>query len=56
MFKRNWKNFADNLFISEFVNANGEEIIDVNKENVNFSLNNYLCNIALLLEKHAALK
>ena len=31
-------------------------IIDVNKENVNLSLNSYLYNIDLLLEKHAPLK
>ena len=31
-------------------------IIDVNKENINLSLDNYLCNTDLLLEKHASLK
>ena len=36
--KRNWKNFDQNLFISDFENANWEEIIDVNKEKVNLSL------------------
>ena len=41
-FKRNWKNFDQNLFISDFENANWDEIIDVNKENINLSLNNYL--------------
>ena len=43
------------MFISDFENTNWDEIIDVNKENVNLSLNNYLCNIDLLLEKHAPL-
>ena len=56
IFKRNWKNFDQNLFISDFEDANWDEIIDVNKENVNLSLNNYLYNIDLLLEKHAPLK
>ena len=45
MFKRNWKNVDQNLFISDFENANWDEIIDVNKENVNLSLNNYFYNI-----------
>ena len=31
-------------------------IIDVNKENINLSLDNYLYNTDLLLEKHASLK
>ena len=56
IFKRNWENFDQNLFISNFENANWDEIIDVNKENANVSLNNYLSNIDLLLEKHAPLK
>ena len=57
IFKRNWKNFDQNLVISDFENGNWEEIIDVKKENVkNLSLNNYLYNTDLLLEKHAPLK
>ena len=56
IFKRNWKHFDQNLFISDFENANWDEIIDVNKENVNLSLSNYLYNIDVLLEKHAPLK
>ena len=48
--KSNWENFDKNLLISDFANANWEEIIDVNKENVNFSLINYLHNIDLLIE------
>ena len=44
------------LFISEFENTNWIEIIDVNKEELNLSLNHYLCSINLLLEKHAPLK
>ena len=55
IFKRNWKNFDQNLFISDFENANLAEIIDVNKENVSLSLNSYLYKIDLLLEKHAPL-
>ena len=31
IFKRNWKNFDQNLFISDFENANWDETIDVNK-------------------------
>ena len=54
--KRNWKSFNQNLFISDFENIKWDEIIDVNKENVNLSLNNYLYNNDLLLEKHAPLK
>lgn len=56
IFKRNWKDFDKSIFISDFANAYWEEISDVNNENVVFSLNNYLCNIDLLLEKHASLK
>ena len=56
IFKRNWKNFDQNLFVSDFENANWEEIIYVNRENVNLSLNNYLYNTDLLLEKYAPLK
>ena len=53
IFKRN---FDLNLFIYDFEYANWDEIIDVNKENINLSLNNYLYSIDLLLEKHASLK
>ena len=56
IFKRDWKNFDQNLFISEFENASWEEIINVSKENINLSVNSYLYNIDLLLEKHAPLK
>ena len=42
IFKRNWKNVERNLFISDFEKASWDEIIDVNKENVNLSLSNYL--------------
>ena len=56
IFKRNWKNFGQSLFISDFQNVCCGEIIDVNKENVNLSLKNYLYNIGLLFEKHAPSK
>ena len=56
IFKRNWKNFDKNLLISDFENANWDEIIDVNKSNGNLSLTNHLYNTDLLLEKHAPLK
>ena len=42
--------------MSRFENANWEEIIDVNKENVNLSLYSFLYNIDLLLEKNELLK
>ena len=44
LFKRNLKNFDQNKFISDFKNANCDEIIDVNKENVNLYRNNNLYN------------
>ena len=44
------------MFISDFENANWDEFIQFNKENVNLSLNNYLYKIDLLLEKHSPLK
>ena len=56
IFKRNWKNFQQNLFILDFENINCDEIIDFNKEHVNLSLDNYFHNINLLLEKHTLLK
>ena len=56
IFKRNWKIFDQNLLISDFENAIWDEIIDVNRENVNLSIKNYLYNIDLLLETHAPLK
>ena len=34
--------FDQNLFISDFEDANWREIIDVNKENINLSLKSYL--------------
>ena len=56
IFKRNWKNFNQSLFISDFQNTNWKEITDFNKENVDLSLNNYLHNIDLLLKEHAPLE
>ena len=56
IFKRNWKNFQQNLFILDFENISWDEIIDFNKENANLSLDNYLHNTNLLLEKHTLLK
>ena len=40
IFKGNWKNFDQNLCISDFENAKWDEIIGVNKENVNLSFKN----------------
>ena len=40
IFIRNWRNFDQNLFISDSGNVSWGEITDVNKENVNFSFNN----------------
>ena len=56
LFKRNLKNFDQNKFISDSKNANWDEIIDVNKENVNLYPNNNLYNVDILLERHAPLK
>ena len=56
IFKTNWKNFNQSLFISDFQNTNWKEITDFNKENVDLSLKNYLHNIDLLLKEHAPLE
>ena len=56
LFKRNLKNFDQNKFISDSKNVNWDEIIDVNKENVNLYPNNNLYIYDLLLERHAPLK
>ena len=56
IFIRNWRNFDQNLFISDSENVSWGELIDVNKENVNVSFNNYLYNIDSLLKKHTPLK
>ena len=54
--RHDWRKFESNKFISDFDQADWEQILCSEKRNVNFSMNQHLSKIDRLLETHAPLK
>ena len=51
-----WKNFNNQNFLEDFSKINWEENLQISKNNVNVSSNNYLDTINTLVTKHAPIK
>jgi len=51
-FCRNSKNFDGNNFINDYRDINWDDVINVAKNDVNFSLENFLSKFNVLLDKH----
>ena len=56
IYKRNDKNFSIEKFISDFDNKNWDQIIDIDQQNVNYSMENFTSNFSELMNKHLPLK
>ena len=51
-----WKNLNGQIFLEDFHKTNWDENLQINKNNVNVSFNNYLDTIDTLIIKHASIK
>ena len=51
-----WKNLNGQIFLEDFHKTNWDENLQINKNNVNVSSNNYLDTINTLVTKHAPIK
>ena len=55
-FKRNWSQFDQEKFVLDFFDINWENTLELNKQNVNTSFDNFYNSINNLLDKYAPLK
>ena len=55
-FKRNWSKFDQENFVLDFLEINWENTLELNKQNVNTSFDNFYNSINNLLDKYAPLK
>ena len=56
IFTRSSKNFNKDNFITNYNEINWDEVIDINKNDVNFSMENFLSKFNILLDEHMPLK
>ena len=56
IYNRNKKHFNNDAFLVDYKNINWDEIIDVNKNDVNFSMESLITNINGLLDVHMPLR
>ena len=56
IFKRSTKHFNMENFILEFENKNWDQIIDIDQNDVNYSMNNFITNFNEIMDKHMPLK
>ena len=56
IFTRNSKHFNKDNFINDYNETNWDEIIDINKNDVNFSMDNFLLKFNMLLDGHMPLR
>ena len=54
--RHNWKKFESGKFIFDFKQINKEQILSNHKNDVNFSMNEYLSKIDSLLDTYSPLK
>ena len=55
-FKRNWSKFDQENFVLDFFEINWENTLELNKQNVNTSFDNFYNSINNLIDKYAPLK
>ena len=51
-----WKNFNSQVFLEDFNQTNLAENLQLNKDSVNVSIDNYLDTINTLITKHVPIK
>ena len=56
IFKRDKKHFNSDAFLTDYSNVNWDEIIDIDKRDVNFSLQNFLSKFDNILDIHMPLR
>ena len=56
IFTRSYKNFNKDDFILDYFDNNWNEIIDIDKNDTNWSMENFLNNFNILLDKHMPFK
>ena len=56
IYRHDWKKFEEEKFIFEFDSQDWDNILVLDKENVNETIGNYLQNLNNLLGKHTPLK
>ena len=56
IFKRDSKNFSSDAFLTDYLNVNWDEVTDLNKKDVNYSMNNFMDKINTILDKHMPLR
>ena len=56
MWKYDWSRFNENLFLDDFNLTNWNSVMEVEKNNVNISFNNYLPRVNSLVMSHVPMK
>ena len=56
MLKYDWSRFNENLFLDDFNLTNWNSVMEVEKNNVNISFNNYLPRVNSLVMSHVPMK
>ena len=56
IYTRSQKNFDDKVFLRDYHDIDWDEVIDMNKNDVNFSMENFLSKFNGLLDKHMPLR
>ena len=56
IFNRDKKHFNGDAFLADYLNVNWDEVIDLNKIDVNFSMNNFMSKFNEILDIHMPLR
>ena len=56
IYNRNKKHFSNDAFLADYININWDEIIDLNKKDVNFSMEAFITKMNELLDIHMPLR
>ena len=56
IYTRKSKNFSRDNFILDYINIDWDEVIDTNRNDVNFSMENFLSKFNELLDSHMPLR
>ena len=56
IFNRDKKHFNGDAFLADYLNVNWDEVIDLNKMDVNFSMNNFMSKFNEILDIHMPLR
>ena len=56
IYTRNPRNFSKDEFLLDYMNVNWDEIISINKDNVNYSMDNFLLKFNKIIDAHMPLR